>query len=156
MYKFADNSIDNWNLFCCINSHKLARVKYVKYLGVWLDENLNWSHHIGQLIRKVRSLTGILYRKKYVLGLQCRKKLYFALVYSSLIYCIEVYGNAKYKFLNPLVIKCNSLLRIIQDKTRYDHVKDLYISYNTLPVHLLYKLFLLKLMHRCIVIVCQQ
>lgn len=80
----------------------------------------------------------------------CRKKLYFSLIYSSLIYCIEIYGNAKRKWLNPLMVKCNSLLRIIQDKTRFDHVKDLYLTYNTLPVHLLYKLFLLKLMHRFI------
>ena len=72
-------------------------------------------------------------------------------IYSSLIYCIEIiYGNAKSKYLNPLIIKCNNLLRIIQDRTRFDHVRDLYITYNTLPVHLLYKLFLLKLMHRFI------
>jgi len=120
------------------------------YLGVWLDDNLNWSVHISNLIKKVRSLTGILYRKKYVLGQSCRKKLYFSLIYSSLIYCIEIYGNSKIKNLNPLIIKCNSLLRIIQEKTRFDHVKDLYLDYNTLPVHLLYKLFLLKLMHRFI------
>jgi len=133
-----------------IESRNLTRVKCVKYLGVLLDDNLNWSQHISKLIKKVRSLTGILYRKKYVLRAECRRKLYFALVYSSLVYCIEIYGTAKRKWLNPLIIKCNSLLRILQDKTRFDHVRDLYITYNTLPVHLLYKLFLLKLMHQFI------
>ena len=66
------------------------------------------------------------------------------------MYCIEIYGNAKHKLLHPLIIKCNSLIRVIHDKTRFDHVKDLYVTYNTLPVHLLYKLFVLKLMHRFI------
>lgn len=146
----TDNFIENMNLFCRINDYKLSRVKSVKYLGVWLDDNLDWSLHINNLINKVRSLTGIVYRKKYVLLPQCRKNLYFSLIYSSLIYCIEVYGNAKRKLLNPLIIKCNSLLRIIQDKSRFDHVRDLYIAYNTLPVHLLHKLYLLKLMHRFI------
>ena len=148
--KLTDTSIESLNLFCRINDHKLSRVKCVKYLGVWLDDNLNWSHHIRKLTDKVRTLTGILYRKKYVIGSQCRKNLYFSLIYSSLIYCIEIYGSAKRKYLNPLIIKCNSLLRSLQDRTRFDHVKDLYITYNTLPVHLLYKLFLLKLMHRFI------
>jgi len=148
--KLIDNVIENMSLSCRINDHKLTRVKFVKYLGVWLDDQLNWSIHIENLTKKVRSLTGILFRKKYVLGTQCRRKLYFSLIYSSLIYCIEIYGSAKRKLLNPLIIKCNSLLRIIQDKTRFDHVKDLYINYNTLPVHLLYKLFILKLMHRFI------
>ena len=148
--KLIDNFIENMSLACRINDHKLTRVKFVKYLGVRLDDKLNWSIHIENLTLKVRSLTGILFRKKYVLGPQCRRKLYFSLIYSSLIYCIEIYGSAKRKLLNPLIIKCNSLLRIIQDKTRFDHVKDLYINYNTLPVHLLYKLFILKLMHRFI------
>ena len=148
--KNTASSIENMNLSCHINNHHLTRVNCVKYLGVWLDENLSFNVHINNLIKKDRVLTGILYRKKYVLGPQCRKQLYFSLIYSSLIYCIEIYGNAKRKFLNPLIIKCNSLLRIIQDKSRFDHIKDLYVTYNTLPVHLLYKLFVLKLMHRFI------
>jgi len=49
--------------------------------------------------------------------------------------------------LNPLIVKCNSLLRILQDKPRRFSVIDLYKNYNTLPVDLLYKLFTLKLMH---------
>ena len=121
----VDSLIENMSFVCRINEHKLARVNCVKYLGVWLDANLNWSHNINSLIKKVRSVTGILYRKRYVLMPQCRKTLYFSLIYSSLIYCIEIYGNAKRKWLNPLITKCNSLLRIIQDKSRFDHVKDL-------------------------------
>ena len=148
--KNTENAFVNMNLSCRINDHKLNSVQVVKYLGVWLDDSLNWSVHIDNLIKKVRSLTGILYRKKYVLRPECRKQLYLSLIYSSIIYCLEIYGNAKRKWLNPLLVKCNSLLRIIQDKTRFDPVRDLYITYNTLPVHLLYKLFLLKLMHRFI------
>ena len=59
--KFTDSSIVHLNLSCCINEYKLTRVKFVKYLGIWLDDNLNWSIHIENLIKKVRSLTGILY-----------------------------------------------------------------------------------------------
>src|SRR5690349_16321451 len=87
--KHIDSVMKNMSFVCRINKHKLARVNCVKYLGVWLDAKLNWSHHIN-LIKKVRSLTGILYRKKYVLTPQCRKTLYFLLIYSSLIYCIEI------------------------------------------------------------------
>jgi hypothetical protein len=70
------------NLACVINNHTLIRVHCVKYLSVWLEDKLNWSHHIDALIKKVRSLTGILYRKKYAISLQCRKTLYFSLIYS--------------------------------------------------------------------------
>jgi len=78
------------------------------------------------------------------------KNLYFALIYSSLLYCVEIYGTAKYKYINPLIIKCNSVLRILQDKPRTYRVSCLYNNYNTLPVNLLHKLCILKLMHRFI------
>ena len=52
--------------------------------------------------------------------------------------------------LNPLIIKCNSLLRILQDKPRFFSVKELFRNYDTLPVKLLYKLFILKLMYRIV------
>ena len=103
--KHTDSFIVTMNLSCHINNHYLTRVNCVEYLGVWLDENLRFNVHINNLMKKVRGLTGILYRKKYVLGPQCRKQLYFSLIYSSLIYSIEIYGNAKRKFLNPLIKK---------------------------------------------------
>src|ERR1700759_151394 len=100
--------------------------------------------------KKVNSLIGIIYRKKYLLPVHYRKNIYFALVYSSLIYCIEVYGRARQSVLNPLIVKCNTLLRILQDKPRSYSVKELYRNYDTLPVNLLYKLFILKLMYRVV------
>ena len=126
------------------------RTPYIKYLNVWLDEQLMWDTHIAQLTKKVNGLIGILYRKKYLLPMFCRKNIYFALVYSSLIYCIEVYGKARKSVLNPLIVKCNLLLRILQDKPRTHNVKELYKQYDTLPVNLLYKLFILKLMYRVV------
>ena len=145
----TNNIITNLNLTINVNNILLNRANFTKYLGVWLDEQLNWDIHIAQLLKKVNSLVGILYRKKYLLPTHCRKKIYFALVYSSLIYCIEVYGRAKKSVINPLFIKCN-LLRILQEKPRSYSVKELYKQYNTLPVNLLYKLFILKLMYRVV------
>jgi len=106
--------------------------------------------HITKLLKKVNSLIGIIYRKKYLLPAHCRRNIYFSLVYSSLIYCIEVYGKIKKSVLNPLIVRCNMLLRILQDKPRICSVKELYIYYDTLPVFLLYRLFVLKLMYRVV------
>jgi len=68
------------------------------------------------------------------------------LAYSSLVYCVEIYGRAKQSVLHALKVKC--LLRLLQDKPRMFSTKLLYSNYNTLPVNLLYKLYVLKLMHR--------
>ena len=113
-----------------------------------LDECLYWDEHINYLISEINKLIEILYRKKYIFSSYCRQNLFFSLIYSLLVYCVEIYGCAKSKFLRPLIIKCNVVLRILQDKPRTYHVKDLYLNYNTLPVDLLHKFFILKLMHR--------
>ena len=55
---------------------------------------------------------------------------------------------AKCKYIKPLIIKCNAVLRVLQDKTIRFHVSNLYNNCNTLPVNLLYKFNTLKLMHR--------
>ena len=80
----------------------------------------------------------------------CRKNIYFALAYSSLIYCIEVYGHTNKSNLNSLIVKCNSLLRILQNKPRTTHLDELYRNFDTLPVHMLFDLYSMKLIHRCI------
>jgi len=143
-----NNEITNLNLSLNINNVLLDRTSSTKYLGVWLDEKLNWDIHVAQLIKKINSLIGILYRKKYLLPMHCRRNIYYSLAYSSLIYCIEVYGAARQSVLNPLIVKCNLLLRVLQDQPRCYSVKELYNHYQTLPVNLLYKLFILKLMYR--------
>jgi hypothetical protein len=135
------------NLQIVINNNFINRVSLVKYLGLWFDEDLTWVHHISTLTSKISSLIGIFYRKKDVIPLACRKSLYYALAHSSLIYCIELYGCAKKSALHPLIIKCNFLLRLLQNKPRMSNVKELYLTYNTLPVNLLHKLSVLKLMH---------
>jgi len=138
---------NNVKLKLLVNNRNISRVSSVKYLGVWIDEHLTWKVHVDNLITKIGSLNGIVFRNKDLLPLSARKNLYFALAHSSLVYCIEIYGTANLSVLKPLMIKCNFLLRTLQNKPRLCHVRDLYISYNTLPINLLFKFYVLKLMH---------
>ena len=122
----------------------------VKYLGIFIDDNLNWHEHISYLIKKISSLTGILYRINLFLPLQCKKNIYFALIHSILIYCIEIYANVRSSVLKPLIIKCNRLLRLLQSKPRRTSVIELYTTFGTLPVDKLFQYYTLKLIHKCI------
>ena len=66
------------------------------------------------------------------------------------MYGIEVYANTFKSYLNPLIIKCNCLLRLLQNESRMCKVINLYKTYNTLPVDSLFKLYTMKLLHRCL------
>ena len=47
-----------------IDNMSISNAKEVKFLGMWLDENLNWSSHINKLILKIsRNLNLIKYNK---------------------------------------------------------------------------------------------
>ena len=39
-----------------VNGTELQQVTHCKFLGVWLDENLNWKFHISQTSNKLSKL----------------------------------------------------------------------------------------------------
>ena len=85
------------------------------------------------------------YKYRYYLPPTVLKNLYFALIYPSIQYGIEIFANTKFSYLEDLKILNNRVLRILQFGNLRTHLHDLYTRYNTLPVHLLhnYKLCLL-------------
>lgn len=145
-----ENSLNNTNLKITINNIQLARCHCIKYLGLFIDDKLKWTNHIDHIGKKLSSLIGLFFRKKYLLPYACRKSLFFAYCYSSIVYCIEVYGNATKTLLNPIRVKCNLILRILQNQDRLCHTKELYKFYNTLPIEQLYQYRVLTLMHSCV------
>ena len=76
-----------------INSNKFSRVTSCKYLGVIIDENLNWVEHIDYVYKKLVKFIGIFYKLRSILPFSCLKKLYFALIHPHVLYGIEVYAN---------------------------------------------------------------
>ena len=89
------------------NGHSLEQVHSVKYLGVIIDDELNWSAHINSLSNNISSMIGILYRNKNYLPMYCKKIIYFALIYSKITYCVEIYANTNKSIIKPLIVKCN-------------------------------------------------
>ena len=131
-----------------LDGNTIERVHVVKYLGVFINEKLSWSEHIDHLVSKVSRISGILYRNKFFLPMNCKRNIYFALIHSNLTYCIEVYANVNKSSLHPLIIKCNRLLRSLQLKSRRTSLFELYSSFGTLPVDLLFDYHTIKFMHR--------
>ena len=122
-----------------MDNNVIDRVKYVKFLGIIIDEHMNFKKHVESIVKKIRSVNGLLYNRRDYIPQSCRKNLYFALVQSRVQYCIETYGNASWNILQPLHISCNKVLRTLLGLSRFSHVKDMYLTYNVLPVHLLHK-----------------
>ena len=148
--KEDDEYIVNHDLSVYIENNRIVRVSYVKFLGVIIDEHMNFKQHVETIVKSIRCANGLLYSRRDNIPMSCRRNLFFSMVYSRVSYCIEVYGNATWNILQPLHAACNRVLRTLQGLSRFSNVKDLYIAYDVLPVHLLHKFRMAKLIYKCL------
>ena len=47
-----------------ISNHVIERQEFIKFLGVLLDENLNWKEHIKYTENKIAEKIGLLYKMR--------------------------------------------------------------------------------------------
>ena len=77
-----------------INGQAITKVKHTKFLGVVIDNKLNWEPHIEYLRKKLRSMIGAICRIRHSLPSKLYPKLYNALFESHRSYGISVWGVA--------------------------------------------------------------
>ena len=151
---FATNNkkkeLDNYLFELKIDNCLILRTKCAKYLGVFIDDSLKWTNHIDFVYKSIIKYIGIFYKLRYKLSTAALRSLYFSTVYPRILYGVEIYGNTCVSFLHDLTVINNKLLRILQFKTVYTPVIELYDSYSTLPVNLLNQFQLVILMHKII------
>ena len=87
----------------------VKRVTSVEYLGVCLDQFLDFSDHVDKVLKKARGKLQFLYRNKDYLNQQTRKLLCQALIFSSLEYCSS-------SWYNGLSISLSESLNVFQRK----------------------------------------
>ena len=76
-----------------INNAPIQQKTCVKYLGVNIDCTLKFYNHAELLKTKLAMYTGVARRLSKYLNLHAAKNYYYSCIYSSLVYCISVYGG---------------------------------------------------------------
>ena len=100
------------NIEVFLHNTLLNRCKSVIFLGVTLNDNLNWNDHIASVCLKVSRYVGILYRLKYTLPAYVLLNIYNAFILSNLSYCNSVWANTYPSHLNKLIILQKKAIRI--------------------------------------------
>ena len=72
-----------------MGGHMLERVSQMRYLGVLLDQNLNWKSHICNLQSKISRSSYLLSKLRHYVDLNTLKMIYYSSVYPHLIYCVS-------------------------------------------------------------------
>ena len=96
-----------------INIPNIERKDHIKYLGILLDENLNWKKQISLVNNKIAKNIGIFYKLRHFVNLQTLKQLYYCLVYPYLNYGSISWGNTYPTSLTKLFTKQNNCVRSI-------------------------------------------
>ena len=118
------------NLNVKINNISLQQVKHLKTLGVILDENLSFNHHIESLIKKTSSKIAIIHRLRHILPTIALNNIYISFIQSTIDYCLTIYGNSSKQNLSSIQRLQNRAARAVTGDFDYSSsvsgiIKDL-------------------------------
>ena len=130
-----------------LNNVDIKRVKYVKYLGVLLDNKLNWKAHVTGLCSKLSRVCGIFYKLRHYVPLNTLRIVYFSLVQSHLQYSLINWGRANNVTLHPLEIMQNKIIRASLFCHKRTLIGNLYVNFHVLKLSDLIKLEYVKFMY---------
>ncbi|KAG7298231.1 hypothetical protein JYU34_019045 [Plutella xylostella] len=117
---------------------RLDKCNIIKYLGVIVDQNLNFRSHIELLCGRVRKLIYIFKNLRHVMKPDLLKRIYYALCESLLTYCISSWGGAYKTILIHLEYAQRTILKVINFKPYRFPTIELYRSYKVLNVRQLF------------------
>ena len=93
-----------------LNGKRLYPSKFIKYLGVLIDEHLSWKPHMFELIKKLNRSNSMLSRIRHYVNKNTIRSLYFSIFSSHLNYCCQVWGQNGNSHLNKITYHYNVLL----------------------------------------------
>ena len=127
-----------------INNTNIQRVSSTKYLGVIVDEKLNWTEHIEYLTKALIKIGNSFKIIKHKVQEKNKHVLFNAYIASKVQYGIEVYGRATDTALQKVQVQQNRALKILFNKDYFTPTDMLHAELNKLKVKDTYKLFINK------------
>ena len=99
---------DHLNLKFC--GKKLTPSNYLRYLGINLDEYLNWSTHINHLSQKLVKVNAVLCKLQHFVNVATIKSIHYAIFHSHLSYICTAWG---------LNLNCKHHINLLQKKAMW-------------------------------------
>lgn len=122
------------NIVITINDQQLNQETSSKFLGIQIDENLNWLKHINVVSSKVLKIIGILYRLKNQLPCNLLRTIYYSLILPHLTYCITVWGHSRSRARTRLETLQKKSIRLASKVKYNSHCGPLFKKYKLLSL----------------------
>ena len=106
-----------------------------KFLGVLLDNKLNWKKHIDYVSRKLSRGIGMISKAKKYLNGDSLVTLYYSFIYTYMCYCNLIWGSTYESNLKKLTILQKRIIRIISGTRPKEHTDPLFETIGTYEIH---------------------
>ena len=134
----SSRQIDNLPLMIpklCINSFEIKRTNSARFLGVILDENMNWRKHIDTVNIKLSKIIGVMYKSRYLLDQKSLISLYYAFFHPYLTYANMVWGSTCKSRLKSILTKQKHVIRLISSTPKHGHTDYWFQKFGILSIY---------------------
>ena len=121
---------------------QISQSSSTRFLGILIDEKLQFSNHIQSIASKISKSIGILNKLKLIFPSNILLKLYLTLIHPHLTYAIETWFSSPACFTNKLFTLQKKAIRIILGLPNNSHTTQ---HFKSLKVLKLKDLYILKL-----------
>ena len=118
-----------------IDGTEITQVSSVKFLGVLVDEKLNWKEHIHNVTNKMSKSVGVISKITEYINRKCLLALYHSLVYPHITYCNIVWGSTYESNLNCIHLIQKRFVRIATRSDRREHSQPLFKELKLLNIY---------------------
>ena len=116
------------------NNKSINRVSCIKYLGLYLDELLNWNNHVNEVCNALKRFFPTFYNIRSYLNLKLARTIYYAMMYSKINYAISVYGLTSLENINKIQVLQNKLLKVLTFKNYRYSTNQLHNDFDILKI----------------------
>ena len=120
------------------NNVRIERVTSTKFLGLYIDEKLNWKIHVDNLSKLLSKNVGVIYKLRSVFPQEVLFILYSTLILSYLNYGVLAWGNSLKTQMGKLFIVQKRAIRNICNVNYRAHTNVLFYDNHLLKVEDIY------------------
>ena len=122
-----------------INGIEITQKASTKFLGVTIDQNLNWIEHNKLITQKVAKNLNIIRHIMKFINKKAILNLYYSLIHPYLTYCNIIWSfNYKYK-ISPIQILQNKAIRLASNPFQYTSTINIFKNLNILNLSEIHK-----------------
>ena len=104
-------------------------------MGIYIDEELSWKHHINHIASKISKMTGIMAKARHHLTSKTLLTSYHTMIYPYLNYCNNIWGSTYPTRLLSIFKTQKKIVGIMTFSNYNDDTKPLFQSLKILNIY---------------------